>query len=58
MNQRNVKAVMQFYGANFTHAQMGCQNMEKWLTQLWQALSQLEVPDSAAILAKSVVRRS
>lgn len=36
-NRRDVKAVMAFYGQNFTHSDgLNSQNMEKALTQLWQ----------------------
>lgn len=42
-NQHDVKAVMQFYGANFTHADgLTRQNMENALTQLWQRYPQLK----------------
>ncbi|MFM9267717.1 nuclear transport factor 2 family protein [Tychonema sp. BBK16] len=36
-NRRDVKAVMAFYGQNFTHSDgLNSQNIEKALTQLWQ----------------------
>jgi len=42
-NQRNVKAVMQFYSPNFTHSDgLTRQNMENALTQLWQRYPQLK----------------
>lgn len=42
-NQHNVKAVMQFYGENFSHADgLSRQSMEKALTQLWQRYPQLK----------------
>lgn len=41
-NQRDVKAVMQFYSPNFTHSDgLTRQNMEQALTQLWQRYPQL-----------------
>ena len=36
-NKRDVKAVMAFYGANFTHSDgLNSQSMEKGLTELWE----------------------
>ena len=62
-NQHNVKAVMQFYGENFTHADgLSRQSMEKALTQLWQRYPQLKYqtqlqswkPEGNAIVAETV----
>ena len=62
-NQHNVKAVMQFYGANFTHADgLTRQNMENALTQLWQRYPQLKYQtqlqswknDGQAIVAETI----
>ncbi len=62
-NQRNVKAVMQFYGANFTHTDgLTRQNMENALTQLWQRYPQLKYQtqlqswqnDGQAIVAETI----
>ena len=42
-NQHDIKAVMQFYGENFSHADgLSRQSMEKALTQLWQRYPQLK----------------
>jgi hypothetical protein len=42
-NRRDVKGVMQFYGANFTHTDgLNRQSMEQALTQLWQRYPQLQ----------------
>ena len=42
-NKHDVKAVMQFYGANFSHSDgLTRQSMEKALTQLWQRYPQLK----------------
>lgn len=41
-NQHDVKAVLQFYGQNFTHSDgLTRQSMEQALTQLWQRYPQL-----------------
>ena len=62
-NQHNVKAVMQFYGDNFSHADgLSRQSMEKALTQLWQRYPQLKYqtqlqswkPEGNAIVAETV----
>ncbi|MBW4664937.1 MAG: nuclear transport factor 2 family protein [Chroococcus sp. CMT-3BRIN-NPC107] len=42
-NQKNIKAVMQFYSPNFTHTDgLTYQNLEKALTQLWKQYPQLK----------------
>lgn len=42
-NQHDVRAVMQFYGQNFTHSDgLTRQSMEKALTQLWQRYPRLK----------------
>ncbi len=42
-NQRDVKAVMQFYGENFSHSDgLSRQSMQKALTQLWQRYPQMK----------------
>ncbi|MFB2880745.1 nuclear transport factor 2 family protein [Floridanema aerugineum] len=42
-NSRNVQAVMQFYGANFSNSDgLNRESMEKTLTQLWQRYPQLK----------------
>ena len=42
-NSRNVQAVMQFYGANFSNSDgLNREAMEKTLTQLWQRYPQLK----------------
>ena len=42
-NQRDVRAVMQFYGENFTHSDgLSRQSMERALTQLWQRYPQMK----------------
>jgi ketosteroid isomerase-like protein len=42
-NQHDVKAVMQFYGENFSHSDgLSRQSMEKALTQLWQRYPNLK----------------
>lgn len=62
-NQHNVKAVMQFYGAQFTHTDgLTRQNMENALTQLWQRYPQLKYQtqlqswqnDGQAIVAETI----
>lgn len=62
-NQHNVKAVMQFYDENFSHADgLSRQSMEKALTQLWQRYPQLKYqtqlqswkPEGNAIVAETV----
>ncbi len=41
-NKRDVKAVMAFYGPNFTHSDgLNSQSMEKGLTELWERYSTL-----------------
>lgn len=42
-NSRNVQAVMQFYGSNFSNSDgLNRESMEKTLTQLWQRYPQLK----------------
>lgn len=42
-NKHDVRAVMQFYGANFSHSDgLTRQSMEKALTQLWQRYPQMK----------------
>ncbi len=62
-NQRNVNAVMQFYGQNFTHSDgLTRQSMAQALTQLWQRYPQLKYqtqlqswkPEGKAIVAETV----
>ncbi len=62
-NQHNVKAVMQFYSAQFTHTDgLTRQNMENALTQLWQRYPQLKYQtqlqswknDGQAIVAETI----
>ncbi|NJS11660.1 MAG: nuclear transport factor 2 family protein [Microcoleus sp. CSU_2_2] len=62
-NRRDVKAVMAFYGQNFTHSDgLNSQNMEKALTQLWQRYPSLNYrteikswkAEGSAIVAETV----
>lgn len=62
-NRRDVKAVMAFYGQNFTHADgFNSQNMETALTQLWQRYPSLNYrtelkswkAEGSAIVAETV----
>ena len=62
-NRRDVKAVMAFYGDNFTHSDgLNSQNMEKALTQLWQRYPSLNYrteikswkAEGSAIVAETV----
>lgn len=62
-NQHDVRSVMQFYGANFTHSDgLTRPTMEKTLTQLWQRYPQLNYrtqlqswqPEGRAIIAETV----
>ncbi|HAT14134.1 MAG TPA: hypothetical protein DCS91_11680 [Microcoleaceae bacterium UBA11344] len=64
-NRRDVKAVMAFYGQNFTHSDgLNSQNMEKALTQLWQRYPSLNYrteikswkAEGSAIVAETVTR--
>lgn len=62
-NQRNVNAVMQFYGQNFTHSDgLTRQSMAQALTQVWQRYPQLKYqtqlqswkPEGKGIVAETV----
>lgn len=62
-NQQDVKAVMQFYGENFSHSDgLTRQSMEQALTQLWQLYPQMRYQtqlqswraDGNAIVAETV----
>ena len=66
-NKHDIKAVMQFYGTNFSHSDgLTRQNMEKALTQLWQRYPQMKYqtqllswkPQGNAILAETVTNIS
>lgn len=62
-NKKNVQAVMQFYGSNFTHSDgLTRQSMANALTQLWQRYPQMKYqtqlqswkPEGNAIVAETV----
>jgi ketosteroid isomerase-like protein len=66
-NQHDIKAVMQFYGENFSHSDgLTRQSMQKALTELWQRYPQLRYqtqlqswkPEGNAIVAETVTNIS
>jgi len=55
-NQHDVKAVMQFYGENFSHSDGLSRQYGKGFDSTLAALSKSEVPDTTAILKSEGMR--